>query len=429
MGLRSLLQNRILPLLAVNFIGALGMSIVLPFLVFLVEDFGGNGVVYGLMGATYPFFQFIFGPVLGNWSDRWGRKRILLLSQAGTLLSWCVFLFALLLPVTQIHTLNDSLLGSISITIPLVLLFVARAFDGLTGGNVAVANAYLADISDDSNRQRNFGLMSAAANLGFILGPAIAGLLSGFGPRGLYPVIGAIVISITGLLIIIAILPEAPVDPEEAARDTKADHSFSQIMRIKGVFFLMVLYFLIYLGFNFFYTAYPVHSQQGLGWNELHLGFYFSALSLLMLLVQGPGLSLIGGRFRDAGMIVVGALLLSVNFFLIMTGKEIPTYAALFFFASGNGIMWPSFLAILSKVGKKRQQGTIQGIAASGGSLASIVGLVSGGFLYTQIGPWTFGVAGVIILFVAFLSFRLFAYSREEHHDPDPKSLTPSKAD
>ena len=167
----------ITPILWVNFIGSLGFSIVLPFLVFLVTRLGGNALVYGVMGATYSFFQLIGAPVLGRWSDRFGRRKVLLASQLGTLLSWAIFLVALFLPARQMLVVDSAALGAFVITIPLVALFIARALDGITGGNVSVANAYLADVTAESDRAAAFGKMAVSANLGFIIGPAIAGVL------------------------------------------------------------------------------------------------------------------------------------------------------------------------------------------------------------------------------------------------------------
>jgi len=92
----------LIPLLSVNFIGALGYSIILPFLVYLVKDFGGNEVIYGLMGAVYPAFQLIGGPILGKWSDKVGRKKVLLISQIGTFVSWLVFIIAFFVPHTEL---------------------------------------------------------------------------------------------------------------------------------------------------------------------------------------------------------------------------------------------------------------------------------------------------------------------------------------
>src|SRR5215208_6861407 len=130
-------QIPLYPLLLINFIGTLGFSIVLPFLVFLVIDFGGNAIVYGILAAMYPAFQLIGAPILGRWSDIYGRKKVLLLSHGGTLVGWVIFLIALFLPVNNLFNVNSTIIGTFAITLPLAALFLARAIDGLTGGNVS----------------------------------------------------------------------------------------------------------------------------------------------------------------------------------------------------------------------------------------------------------------------------------------------------
>ncbi|MDQ6723209.1 MAG: MFS transporter, partial [Thermoproteota archaeon] len=142
-------QVPLFPILLINFIGTLGFSIVLPFLVFLVIGFGGNAIVYGLLAAMYPVFQLIGAPILGRWSDVYGRKKVLLLSNLGTLIGWIIFLFALFLPIEKLFSINSIIIGSFVITLPVVVLFFARSLDGVTGGNVSVANAYLSDVSSD----------------------------------------------------------------------------------------------------------------------------------------------------------------------------------------------------------------------------------------------------------------------------------------
>lgn len=114
----------LLPLLAVNFIGTLGFSIVLPFLVFLVNRLGGNAFIYGLASSMYPAFQLIGAPLLGRWSDIYGRKKILFLSQLGTLLSWIIFLGALFLPVVTLFKVDSKILGAFAFTLPLAVLFL-----------------------------------------------------------------------------------------------------------------------------------------------------------------------------------------------------------------------------------------------------------------------------------------------------------------
>src|SRR4029450_13893689 len=127
-------QPSLFPILLVNFVGTLGFSIVLPFLVFLVMKFGGNSIVYGLLAATYPAFQLIGAPILGRWSDIYGRKKILLLSNAGTAIGWILFLFALIFPFEETFSINLISFGTIVVVVPLLFIFFARAIDGITGG-------------------------------------------------------------------------------------------------------------------------------------------------------------------------------------------------------------------------------------------------------------------------------------------------------
>ena len=202
-------QVSLFPLLLSNFIGTISYSIVLPFLVFLVIDFGGNSLIYGILSAIYPAFQLIGAPILGRWSDVYGRKKILLLSNGGTLVGWIIFLIALFLPITHIISINSSIFGAFVITLPLIVLFVARALDGITGGNISVANAYLADVSTDKDRSKNFGKLSISANLGFIVGPALAGVLGGTIYKELLPVLSAVIISAVAFVVVGLMLKES----------------------------------------------------------------------------------------------------------------------------------------------------------------------------------------------------------------------------
>jgi len=207
-------QPSLFPLFLVNFVGTLGFSIVLPFLVFVVMKFGGNAIVYGLLAATYPAFQLIGAPILGKWSDIYGRKKILLLSNVGTAVGWILFLFALFLP-SEKSSIQIAFLGTFVIAVPLLILFLARATDGITGGNISIANAYLADVSSDSTRSKNFGKMAISSNLGSILGPALAGILGGTIYGAILPVLAALILSLVTILVIAFLLRESKPPSKE----------------------------------------------------------------------------------------------------------------------------------------------------------------------------------------------------------------------
>ncbi len=370
----------IFPLLTVNFIGALGYSVILPFLVYLVRDFGGNEIIYGLMGAVYPAFQLIGGPVLGKWSDKIGRRKILLLSQIGTLISWLIFIVAFFVP--QITYFEFTFEGeAILFTLPLIVLFVARAFDGLTGGNVSVANAYLADISTPQTRKKNFGKMSSAMNLGFIVGPVLSGLIAATASGELKTVILSAFISLVGVFIIQFLLKESKTEETEEEK-SQSSSTKPSIWKVKDVPIMMVLYFLIFLSFNFFYATFPIYAADILKWSPSQLGPFFTVLSGVMIFTQGPGLNYLNDHFNEKQLFVAGSILLIAMFCCLTFTNTIIIYVAAVLFGLGNGLMWPSFLSILSTKGTKNQQGAIQGFAGSFGSFASIIGLIAGGFIF-----------------------------------------------
>lgn len=418
----------IYPMLAVNFIGTLGLSLVLPFLIFLVERFGGNAIIYGLAASMYPVFQLVGGPLLGRWSDIYGRKKVLFLSQVGTFISWVIFLAAMLIPITGIVDVRSGILGSFVLTLPLLLIFIARAFDGLTGGNVSVANAYLADITEDKDRSSVYGKLSVSTNLGFIFGPALAGILSVTVYGEILPVIAAVLISFAGILMIAFLVPEPRTHGlhDAQVRDDEAQHTemqagtsnvsdkpgFLEVIRMPGIFSLLLIYFLIFLGYNIFYTAFPVHAANNLAWNAATLGLYFSALSLLLVVVEGPVLSWATKRYSDASLFTFGSFVLCINFLLLFFGTDLITYCALVFFAVGNGFMWPSLMSILSKTAKKEYQGAIQGVSTSFIGLASIIGLIAGGFMFSFLDSGTFLIAGAMIFGVFVISFKMEPFKK-----------------
>jgi MFS transporter, DHA1 family, tetracycline resistance protein len=395
--------NELFPLYLVNFIGVLGFSMVVPFLYILIDKLGGSPIMYGLTGAAYPAFQLLGSPLLGRWSDNIGRKKVLLVSQAGTFISWIALLSTLYLPQTFLISYETTALGKINLTLPLLILLLSRAFDGLTGGNVAVANALLADLSSEKDRNKNYGSLSVSSNLGFVAGPAFAGLLGSTHLEEALPIMTAIIISAVAIPTIIYLLPdpkpEKPRD-ESAAASLILNRDNESVWKIQGVAGLFMMYFVIFFAFNIFYTAFPVHAVENYQWGAGQLGIFFSFLSLLMVLVQGPLLGYISQKMNEIPLIKLGSFFLLINFLVLIIASPAVSYVSAAFFALGNGLMWPSFLSFLSKKGTAKNQGRIQGIATAFGSFASIIGLIAGGVAYVWLGSWTFFISGIAIFLV-----------------------------
>ncbi|WP_299247618.1 MFS transporter [uncultured Aquimarina sp.] len=431
MRIFSFFSKSIFPILLVNFIGILGYSIVIPILIFIVTDLGGNGFIYGILGAMYPFFQFIGAPILGRLSDRIGRKKVLVISQAGTFVAWSLFLIALILPETELWSSDSEFTGNYIMTLPLILLFLARIFDGFTGGNVSVANAYLSDISTDEDRDKNFGMMGASTSLGFVLGPAVAGILASTILGEILPILLAAIISLIAILVIFIRLPESNpcmVDTgdlnfksfrrffqvehkncfsENATENDsiKNDNSFKGVLGQKGIPLLFSIYFLTFLAFSLFYAGLPIYASTMLDWTAIDLGIFLAYSSFIMILVQGPLLSFLSGKVPNIRLIAVGTILLSLSFFLLSNPSIIILYIANTLLSLGNGLMWPSFLSLLSKTGNSQMQGAIQGYGNSMGSLASIFGLVLGGIMFESIDITIFIIGSGIFLLILILLF------------------------
>ena len=265
--------------------------------------------------------------------------------------------------------------------------------------------------------------MAVSSNLGFVLGPALAGLLGATVLGEIVPVFAAFVISAVALALIqfglVETTPTAISEPLEKptacdlyghehkpAYDVtcrKAD-GFSAILTLPNMPALLAVNFLVMLGFSFFYVAFPVHAVEGLGWSVTQIGTYFALLSLAMIAVQGPILARASQRFEDRLLMSIGAAALAFGFALLYSGATVLVYASALLVAIGNGLMWPTFMAVLSKASGTRLQGAVQGFAQSAGAVASILGLVAGGVFYVSLGPILFPIAALVIAASGFLS-------------------------
>lgn len=193
------MKKKYIPAYLLTFVNVLGFSILMPILPFIVAKFGAPQWVYGLLITLYSTFQFIGAPILGSLSDQKGRKPILMLSQAGTLLSWVIFLIALYIPNTYV----------LGISIPILIIAFSRIFDGVTGGNTSVTNAYVADITTRDEKSYIFGYLGGIAGLGMIIGPGLGGVAASTSFEYAGTLIVALLVSSVTLISIYAWLKES----------------------------------------------------------------------------------------------------------------------------------------------------------------------------------------------------------------------------
>jgi hypothetical protein len=182
---------------------------------------------------------------------------------------------------------------------------------------------------------------------------------------------------------------------------------FRDVFKQRHISFLLVLYFLIFLGFNIYYAAFPTHAAHDLKWSVTQLGIFYAVLSGIMVFVQGPVLRKALKKFSEEKLVIIGSLILGTNFILFVSNNIVSVGGAVILFAVGNGLMWPSFMSILSRRAGSKLQGAVQGVAGSFAGLASIFGLTLGGFLYISIGGFTFLISAGVIFVIFIVSFRL----------------------
>jgi MFS family permease len=348
---------------------------------------------------------------------------MLAMSQMGTVMAWLIVLAAFYIPAKAIMKVDTHLLGKFTVTIPLILLFISRALDGLTGGNSSVANAYVADITSEQARDARFGKMGVASNLGSMVGPILVGILSGTALGYELPVIATMGISLGSMILTIMLLPNpkpcaAGLNPHAAnalinvmgkehrpcIRPVPPVKMSSRVLiRLPGVRVFMATYFLVMLAFNFFYVSFPLQAATEMQWTVKHTGAFFSVMSIFMVAVQAAVLPRLSRVWSDKRLVCIGAFVLGLGFLTLMPVSNWMPFAAAILIAIGNGLMWPPVVALLSKTAGEHQ-GAVLGLVGSVSAGASILGLFLGGIMYPHVKGWLFVLSAAFIFAVIILS-------------------------
>lgn len=380
-------NKALITIFLIVFIDLLGFGIILPLLPFIAQKYQANAAQIGLLTATYSFFQLLAAPVLGRLSDRFGRKKILILSQLGSALGFIILAFANSLP----------------------LLFLSRIIDGLTGGNISIAQAYIADVTDKKNRARGMGLIGAAFGLGFIFGPALGGALSKISYST--PALVAAFVSFLTVLTTILFLKET-VDTKKALESPKTEFSFKElkiVLLIPNLSFLIIIFFLINLAFSLTQGNLALWTEKTFGYDPSKNGFIFAYVGVLAVLVQVVVLPFLLKKLNENIILKIASFNLFLSFFLIFLSKNEPIfYLALTFMPLGNGLANPSIQSIASKDVPKEEYGGTLGLLQSAGSMGRILGPIIGGelfYLFNKDLPFLFAS---IILFLVFLANLIY---------------------
>jgi DHA1 family tetracycline resistance protein-like MFS transporter len=377
------------PLLAIFlivFIDLLGFGLILPLLPFYAETFGASDTVIGLLVASYAAAQLIGAPLLGRFSDRWGRRPVLLISLIGTLIGFLLLGFAQ----------------------TLVVLFFARILDGLTGGNISVAQAYISDITDEENRAKGLGLVGAAFGLGFIFGPAAGGLLSQYGYA--VPALVASGLVAINILMVFFWLPESltPEQRQASSEEERARITLSALFAALRRPFsgpLLITRFFYGLGFSLLNTIFSLYALRRFNLDAQQTGLILAYVGLLSAIVQGGLIGQLTKRFSDNNLIItsVGILALSMLGWAFAPSVTI-LMIILAPYAFAGGVLGTVLSSALTKVVKPEEVGGILGLATSLESLTRVIAPTIGGFLLGSLGTSSPG------LFSAILTAGLFIY-------------------
>ncbi len=381
------------------FIDMVGFGIVIPVLPRYAEHFGATAIQNGLLVASYSFAQFFAAPVLGMISDRVGRKPVLFVSILGTSLGFLLM----------------GLAGA------LWMLFVARLVDGIAGGNIGTAQAYVADITTPEKRAKAMGLIGAAFGLGFVFGPAIGGWLSAaYGYAS--PMYFAAGLALLNALLVLAILPESLPKEKRGARKRESifavfDHADRRVYSL-----VTATYFFLITGFSMMTFVFALFLWHKFGMDELHTGNILGMVGIIGVIIQGGLIGRLVKRFGEARLTTFGSSVLCASLFALPFATGLGTLLVFSAgIAVGNSLLMPALTSIASRSVDAEWQGRGLGLVQSAGSAARWVGPAIAGLLlsldvgrgkefYAQTPLWTgAALVGVGIFLTLALPRRMAA--------------------
>ena len=408
-------EIRMLVVFLIVFVDLVGFGIIIPLLPFYGEYFGATPAEVGLLMASYSLTQLLAAPVWGRLSDRVGRKPVLTISLAGIAIAYVWLAYA------------DSLW----------MLFAARAVAGIMAGNIGVAFAYVADVTDSSNRAKGMGVVGAAFGLGFIFGPAIGGILAGSDPdlaNYRLPALTAAAFSALATVLAITLLKES-LSPELRARQRllsrrKRWRQLRDALQQPGVGLVIGLAFLANFVFAGMETTFAMWSRRAFGWGPEQNGYLFAFVGLLAAAIQGGLVGRLAKQFGEGRLVVAGAAALAIGMLLIPFSHSLAILlVAMTIVACGFSVVSPSLNSLVSLGVDPGAQGGIMGVTRSATTLARVLGPIWAGALFHYLGrDWPYYAGAVVMAIVVILGLRMWTFRGRQHTVEPATAVAPGAA-
>ena len=378
------MNNRyLLSIILVVFIDLLGFSLIIPLLPYYAQTFNASDTTIGLLLASYAAAQLIGAPLLGRASDRFGRRPILLISIFGTFIGFLLFGFAR----------------------SLVMLFASRILQGLTGGNLSVAQAYITDVTDAKSRNRGLGMIGAAFGLGFIIGPALGGVLSNISYS--VPAFVAAGLSFINLLLIAFWLPES-LTPERRAQLVQTKRALSLQALVDALKHpltgpLLITRFLYSLAFVILQSIFSLFALRRFNMSVVGTGFVLTYVGVVSVFTQAWLVGKLSQKFKDTILIQSGVLLLALGLLVWAFAPNIPFLViSMTPIALAGGLLNTILPSALTKTVGAQEVGGILGLSTSVESSTRVIAPLLGSFLLEKISYWAPGAFGALLLVVTF---------------------------
>ncbi len=373
------------------FLDLLGFGLVVPYLPGVARSLGASDFVATLLGASYALGQLLFVPIWGALSDRVGRRPVLLVSVATTIVAMLV-------------------LGSAT---ELYLLFVGRVLGGIATANIAVAQAYIADVTSSERRGEGMGLIGVAIGLGFVLGPAVGGVLASIDPwsrQGALPAYVAAALGLLNLVFVLVALPESLPPERRLARGARASRSSRlatarEAIARRPILVALIVNLVVTMSFGGLEQTFRLFSEDGFGMTAAETGYALLLAGLVLIGVQGLLLGPVSRRLPERSIVMLGLVIEAVGFSLVAASppSRVWLHLGLAVLCFGSSLVAPSLSAFASKSASLDEQGKVLGVFASSGALARVLGPMAAGALYQWLSPRAPYAAAALGMMVALL--------------------------